>query len=114
MANANTMTVTIKLAVKSTQEWAALAHAPAKGCPCVEVTSSGDVKLKIGNGVDLFPDLKYVLGGGGSSDMPMASATVLGGIRLSEDLHIDENGVVTIPALGDVSAALDTINGEVI
>lgn len=113
MANANTMTVTIKLAVKSTQEWAALAHAPAKGCPCVEVTGSGDVKLKIGNGVDLFPDLKYVLGGG-SSDMPMASATVLGGIKLSEDLHIDENGVVTIPALGDVSAALDTINGEVI
>ena len=61
MAN-TTMTVTLKLAVKTTAEWAALGHAPAVGVPCVEVTDSGETKLKIGNGIDLFPALKYVSG----------------------------------------------------
>lgn len=61
MAN-TTMTVTLKLAVKSTAEWAALGHAPAAGVPCVEITASGETKLKIGNGTDLFPALKYVSG----------------------------------------------------
>ena len=60
MAN-TTMTVTLKLAVKTTAEWAALGHAPAAGAPCVEITASGETKLKIGNGTDLFPALKYVL-----------------------------------------------------
>lgn len=61
MAN-TTMTVTLKLAVKTTAEWAALGHAPAAGVPCVEITASGETKLKIGNGTDLFPALKYVSG----------------------------------------------------
>ena len=46
--------------------------------------------------------------------LPIASSTVLGGIKLGDDLSIDSEGVVSIPALKDLAEALDKINGEVI
>lgn len=53
----------------------------------------------------------------GSSEpyiLPIASPTVLGGIKIGDDLSIDSEGVVSIPALKDLAEALDKINGEVI
>lgn len=49
-----------------------------------------------------------------SYNLPIASATVLGGIKIGDGLSIDSDGVVSIPALKDVAEALDKINGEVI
>lgn len=53
----------------------------------------------------------------GSSEsyvLPIASSTILGGIKIGDDLSIDSNGVVSIPALKDLAKTLDKINGEVI
>lgn len=101
MAN-TTMTVTLKLAVKTTAEWAALGHAPAVGVPCVEVTDSGETKLKIGNGIDLFPALKYV-----SGDTLDASAiiSILGYTPADAAKLGKADGIATLDATGKVPEA---------
>lgn len=101
MAN-TTMTVTLKLAVKTTAEWAALGHAPAAGVPCVEVTASGETKLKIGNGIDLFPALKYV-----SGDTLDASAiiSILGYTPADAAKLGKADGIATLDTTGKVPEA---------
>lgn len=47
-------------------------------------------------------------------ELPTASATTLGGVKIGDGLAIDENGVLSVPALGDIASALDSINGEVV
>lgn len=101
MAN-TTMTVTLKLAVKTTAEWAALGHAPAVGVPCVELTATGETKLKIGNGTDLFPALKYV-----SGDTLDASAiiSILGYTPADAAQLGKADGIATLDATGKVPEA---------
>lgn len=59
MAN---ITFETKLALvnKTTEQWAAETAVPVKGCPCVEFTTAGKVKLKIGDGVSAWAALPYV------------------------------------------------------
>lgn len=101
MAN-TTMTVTLKLAVKTTAEWAALGHAPAVGVPCVELTATGETKLKIGNGTDLFPALKYV-----SGDTLDASAiiSILGYTPADAAQLGKADGIATLDTTGKVPEA---------
>ena len=54
------------------------------------------------------------VGSGGITEIPIASKTTLGGIKLSDDFSITSDGVLSIPALQGVAAQLDEINGEVI
>lgn len=41
-------------------------------------------------------------GGGGLTEIPIASATVLGGVRVGANLRIDENGVLSVDATNDM------------
>ena len=54
--------------------------------------------------------------GEGSLILPIASATVLGGIKIGSGLNIDGNGVVTVntASIGNLSIDNQTINGTVV
>ena len=55
-------------------------------------------------------------GGQGSLVLPIASPTVLGGIKIGSGLNIDGNGVVTVntASIGNLSIDNQTINGTVV
>ena len=55
-----TLNAKIALVNKTTAEWNAETIIPFKSCPCVEFTSDGKTKLKIGNGINVFSDLPYL------------------------------------------------------
>ena len=81
---------TIKFRRDTSANWTSVNPIPAQGEPCYE-TDTG--KLKIGNGSDNYVTLPYVSDGGGSSgDLPVATATTLGGIKVGDNLSITEDG----------------------
>ena len=81
---------TIKFRRDTSANWTSVNPIPAQGEPCYE-TDTG--KLKIGNGSDNYMTLPYVSDGGGSSgDLPIATATTLGGIKVGDNLSITEDG----------------------
>lgn len=45
---------------KTTTEWEAETTTPFRGCPCVEFTTDGKTKMKIGDGINLYTALPYV------------------------------------------------------
>lgn len=55
-----TMTAKIALVTKTTAEWAVEATIPFRGCPCVEFTTDGKTKMKIGDGTNLYSSLPYI------------------------------------------------------
>ena len=81
---------TIKFRRDTSANWTSVNPIPAQGEPCYE-TDTG--KLKIGNGSDNYVTLPYVSDGGGSSgDLPIATATTLGGIKVGDNLSITGDG----------------------
>lgn len=60
MANTAEVKARIVLLNKTTAEWAAETQIPIKATPCLEFTIDGKVKIKIGDGVHQFKDLKYI------------------------------------------------------
>lgn len=81
---------TIKFRRDTSANWTSVNPIPAQGEPCYE-TDTG--KLKIGNGSDNYVTLPYVSDGGGSSgDLPIATATTLGGVKIGDNLSITEDG----------------------
>lgn len=84
---------TIKFRRDTSVNWTSVNPIPAQGEPCYE-TDTG--KLKIGNGSDNYVALPYVSDGGGSSgDLPIATATTLGGIKVGDNLSITKNGTLS-------------------
>lgn len=57
---AQTMNVKILQVTKTTAEWASVNDVISKGLLLVELTADGKTKIKVGNGVDTFADLKYI------------------------------------------------------
>lgn len=55
-----TFVTKIALVNKTTAEWTAETTIPFKGCPCVEFTTDGKTKLKIGDGANLYTALPYI------------------------------------------------------
>lgn len=55
-----TLLTKIALVNKTTAEWAAENTIPFKGCPCVEFTTDGKTKMKIGDGTNLYSSLPYI------------------------------------------------------
>lgn len=55
-----TINTIISLVNKTTDEWATETKVPVKGCPCVEFTTDGKTKLKIGDGTNTYSNLSYV------------------------------------------------------
>lgn len=87
---------TIKFRRDTSANWTSVNPIPAQGEPCYE-TDTG--KLKIGNGSDSYTILPYVSDGGGSSgDLPIATATTLGGIKVGNNLSITEDGTLSANA----------------
>lgn len=94
---------TIKFRRDTSANWTSVNPIPAQGEPCYE-TDTG--KLKIGNGSDNYVALPYVSDGGGSSgDLPIATATTLGGIKVGNNLSITEDG--TLSANGGSAGTTD-------
>lgn len=84
---------TIKFRRDTSANWTSVNPIPAQGEPCYE-TDTG--KLKIGNGSDNYVTLPYVSDGGGSSgDLPIATATTLGGVKVGDNLSITEDGTLS-------------------
>lgn len=50
----------VALVNKTTAQWTAETTIPFKGCACVEFTTDGKTKLKIGDGANLYTALPYV------------------------------------------------------
>ena len=87
---------TIKFRRDTSANWTSVNPIPAQGEPCYE-TDTG--KLKIGNGSDSYTTLPYVSDGGGSAgDLPIATATTLGGIKVGNNLSITEDGTLSANA----------------
>lgn len=55
-----TLNIKIALVNKTTAEWATETIIPFKSCPCVEFTTDGKTKLKIGDGTNTFNNLPYI------------------------------------------------------
>ena len=84
---------TIKFRRDTSANWTSVNPIPAQGEPCYE-TDTG--KLKIGNGSDNYVALPYVSDGGGSSgDLPIATTTTLGGVKVGDNLSIAEDGTLS-------------------
>lgn len=84
---------TIKFRRDTSANWTSINPIPAQGEPCYE-TDTG--KLKIGNGSDNYVTLPYVSDGGGSAgDLPIATATTLGGVKVGDNLSITEDGTLS-------------------
>lgn len=94
---------TIKFRRDTSANWTSVNPIPAQGEPCYE-TDTG--KLKIGNGSDNYTTLPYVSDGGGSAgDLPIATATTLGGVKIGNNLSITEDG--TLSATGGSAGTTD-------
>lgn len=63
MATSKTMSVKILNVCKTTSEWASVTDKISKGLLCVEFTTDGKVKIKIGDGTKTFANLPYVQDG---------------------------------------------------
>ena len=88
----------IALVNKTTEEWAAETTIPVKGCPCVEFTTTGIAKLKIGDGTNLYSDLPYI-----SNDV--SAATIISALKYTPadaaKIGVAE-GIASLDATGKV------------
>lgn len=90
------MTV-IRFRRDTSANWTSVNPIPTQGEPCYE-TDTG--KLKIGNGSDSYTALPYVSDDGGTADLPIASTTTLGGIKVGDNLTIASDGTLSASAGG--------------
>ena len=82
---------TIKFRRDTSANWTSVNPIPAQGEPCYE-TDTG--KLKIGNGSDNYVTLPYV-SDGGAANLPIASTTILGAIKVGDNLTIAPDGTLS-------------------
>ena len=92
---------TIKFRRDTSANWTSVNPIPAQGEPCYE-TDTG--KLKIGNGSDNYVALPYV-SDGGAANLPIASTTTLGAIKVGDNLTITADG--TLSASGGSAGTTD-------
>ena len=92
---------TIKFRRDTSANWTSVNPIPAQGEPCYE-TDTG--KLKIGNGSDNYVTLPYV-SDGGAANLPIASTTTLGAIKVGDNLTIAADG--TLSATGGSAGTTD-------
>lgn len=100
MANV-TFDTKIALVNKTTSEWIVETTIPIKGCPCIEWTSSGNPKMKVGDGVNTWNNLEYI------SDTLTASVIIsaLGYTPADEAKLGIADGIATLDTTGKVPAS---------
>lgn len=82
----------IQLRRDTASNWSTNNPIPASGEPCYETDTN---KLKFGDGVSHYNDLDYFAGDITPYTLPVASDTVLGGIKVGEGLSIDGDGILS-------------------
>lgn len=82
----------IQLRRDTASNWSTNNPIPAQGEPCYETDTN---KLKFGNGTSHYNDLEYFVGDTTPYVLPVASDTILGGIKVGEGLSITEDGVLS-------------------
>lgn len=105
---AKNVNVRVLQVVKTTAEWAAESVASVvleKGLLGVEVLTTGQTKIKIGDGVHTWSELDYIAANVDSTDIPVATDITLGGIKVGSNLNIDE---AVLSAKDMVGATEDT------
>ena len=100
MANV-TFDTKIALVNKTTSEWIVETTIPIKGCPCIEWTSSGNPKMKVGDGVNTWNNLEYI------SDTLTAAVIIsaLGYTPADEAKLGIADGIATLDTTGKVPAS---------
>lgn len=85
----------------TTAEWETETRIPFRGCPCVEFTTDGKTKLKIGNGTNLFSELPYV-----ADELTAALIIAALGYTPLDSAKLGEaEGVASLDASGKVPAS---------
>ena len=93
--------VKISLKNKTTEQWAADTEVQTKGSACVEFTTDGKTKLKIGDGVNTFADLPYI----GGDELTLSAIVAALGYTPADSAKIGvANGMASLDASGKVPA----------
>ena len=93
--------VKISLKNKTTEQWAADTEVQTKGSACVEFTTDGKTKLKIGNGVNTFAELPYI----GGDELTLSAIVAALGFTPADSAKIGvANGMASLDASGKVPA----------
>lgn len=82
----------IQLRRDTASNWSTNNPIPLLGEPCYETDTN---KLKFGDGTSHYNDLEYFAGDSTPYVLPIASDTVLGGIKVGEGLSITEDGTLS-------------------
>lgn len=93
--------VKISLKNKTSEQWAADKDVQTKGSACVEFTTDGKTKLKIGDGVNTFANLPYI----GGDELTLAAIVAALGFTPADSAKIGvANGMASLDASGKVPA----------
>ena len=93
--------VKISLKNKTTEQWAADTEVQTKGSACVEFTTDGKTKLKIGDGVNTFADLPYI----GGDELTLSAIVAALGFTPADSAKIGvANGIASLDDGGKVPA----------
>ena len=93
--------VKISLKNKTTEQWAADTEVQTKGSACVEFTTDGKTKLKIGDGVNTFADLPYI----GGDELTLSAIVAALGYTPADSAKIGvANGIASLDDGGKVPA----------
>ena len=93
--------VKISLKNKTSEQWAADKDVQTKGSACVEFTTDGKTKLKIGDGVNTFANLPYI----GGDELTLSAIISALGFTPADSAKIGvANGMASLDASGKVPA----------
>ena len=93
--------VKIALKNKTSEQWAADKDVQTKGSACVEFTTDGKTKLKVGDGVNTFANLPYI----GGDELTLAAIVAALGFTPADSAKIGvANGMASLDASGKVPA----------
>ena len=103
-----TLNSRLLLCTKTTAQWAETANSnliPMKGEACVELTTSGVPKIKIGNGINKWSELPYAtltpseivnLITTSAFDLQPATDTLLGGVIIGSNIDVAQDGTISV------------------
>ena len=93
--------VKISLKNKTSEQWAADKDVQTKGSACVEFTTDGKTKLKVGDGVNTFANLPYI----GGDELTLSAIVAALGFTPADSAKIGvANGMASLDASGKVPA----------
>ena len=107
MAN-TTLNSRLLLCTKTTAEWTSNENSlliPMKGEVCIELTTTGIPKLKVGNGLDTWSELPYAtltpaeianIAASASYELPKATDSRLGGVMIGTNIDVANDGTISV------------------